>query len=291
MTSAKNPSVIEPVAEESQESKPVVEPAVVALSPIPLPGVAEVAEDNPFSSSGAFALGQRKARALAESTMVPEQYRGNIPNCLIALELSSRIGVSVFAVMQNIDIIHGRPGWRATFLIATVNASGRFTPLRFRWEGEKGTASYGCRAVANDRESGEELIGTVITWAMVHAEGWADKKGSKWKTMPEQMFCYRAAAFWARLYAPELSLGMHTADEQADLGPVIIESQRTVTQAPRQFGHPLSRERPAPAPAARTASKPDANQDAETSHEREDGDDPDETADDVDSVLFGEDDQ
>lgn len=285
MTS-KNPPANEPTVDEAQEPKPVVDTPVVALSPIPLPGVAEVAEDNPFSTSGAFALGQRKARALAESTMVPEQYRGNIPNCLIALELSSRIGVSVFAVMQNIDIIHGRPGWRATFLIATVNASGRFTPLRFRWEGEKGTASYGCRAVANDRESGEELIGTVITWTMVNAEGWADKKGSKWKTMPEQMFCYRAAAFWARLYAPELSLGMHTADEQADLGPVIIETQRTVTQAPRQFGHPLARDRPAP--AARVVSKPDVSPEPDAPQEREAGDDHDETEGDIDSVLFGD---
>lgn len=283
----KNPPATEPTVDETQELKPVVvDTPVVALSPIPLPGVAEVAEDNPFSTSGAFSLGQRKARALAESTMVPEQYRGSIPNCLIALELSSRIGVSVFAVMQNIDIIHGRPGWRATFLIATVNASGRFTPLRFRWEGEKGTASYGCRAVANDRESGEELIGTVITWTMVNAEGWADKKGSKWKTMPEQMFCYRAAAFWARLYAPELSLGMHTADEQADLGPVIIETQRTVTQAPRQFGHPLARDRPAP--AARVEIKPDAISEREAGQEREVGDDPDATEGDIDSVLFGD---
>ena len=257
MTNTKN-QVTEPSADESQE------PPVVALSPIPHPGVAEVAKDNPFSTSGAFALGQRKARALAESTMVPEQYRGNIPNCLIALELSSRIGASVFAVMQNIDIIHNRPGWRATFLIATVNASGRFTPLRFRWEGEKGTSSYGCRAVARDRESGEDLIGTVITWAMVQAEGWADKKGSKWKTMPEQMFCYRAAAFWSRLYAPELSLGMHTADEQSDIGPVIIESQRTVPQSSRSIGHPLSRERPAPPDtSAKAPSEPDAIQESD----------------------------
>ena len=31
--------------------------------------------------------------------------------------------------------------------------------------------------------------------------------------MPEQMFMYRAAAFWQRIYAPELSLGMQTIDE------------------------------------------------------------------------------
>jgi hypothetical protein len=62
------------------------------------------------------------AKGLASSSLVPEAYRNNIPNVLIAMELASRVGASVFAVMQNLDIIHGRPGWRATFIIATINA-------------------------------------------------------------------------------------------------------------------------------------------------------------------------
>jgi hypothetical protein len=169
-----------------------------------------------FASEANFTTGQRIAKALAASSLVPDAYRGNIPNVLIAMELANRIGASVFAVMQNIDVIHGRPSWRASFLIATVNASGRFSPLRFRWQGKEGTDSWGCRAVAKDRESGEECVGSLITIGMAKAEGWATKNGSKWKTLPEQMLCYRAAAFWTRIYAPELSLGMQTTDEQDD---------------------------------------------------------------------------
>ena len=169
-----------------------------------------------FASQGNFEAAQRMARAMSTSSLVPEAYRNNIPNVLIAMELAARIGASVFAVMQNIDIIHGRPSWRATFLIATVNASARFTPIRFRFEGKEGTDGWGCRAVAKDRESGEECLGAFITIALATSEGWFGKSGSKWKTMPEQMLMYRAAAFWARIYAPELSLGMHTSDELAD---------------------------------------------------------------------------
>ena len=51
---------------------------------------------------------------------------------------------------------------------------------------------------------------------MAKAEGWYTKNGSKWKTMPEQMLQYRAAAFWTRAYAPEIALGMHTAEEIHD---------------------------------------------------------------------------
>lgn len=170
-----------------------------------------------FASEGNFTAAQRMAKGLSSSSLVPEAYRNNIPNVLIAMELATRVGASVFAVMQNLDIIHGRPGWRATFIIATINASGRFTPLRFRWEGKPGTDAWGCRAVAKDREDDEECLGALITLALAKAEGWSSKNGSKWKTMPEQMLMYRAASFWGRVYAPEKMLGMHTGDEVEDM--------------------------------------------------------------------------
>ena len=54
-----------------------------------------------FSSENAFVSVQRMAKALASSTLVPDAYRGeaNLGNCIIALELSQRIGASVMAVM------------------------------------------------------------------------------------------------------------------------------------------------------------------------------------------------
>lgn len=180
-----------------------------------------------FSSQSNFEAGQRMAKALASSSLVPEVYKGNVANVLIAMELASRIGASVFAVMQNIDIIHGRPSWRATFLIATVNACGRFSPIRFRFEGKPNTDAWGCRAVAKDRETGEECVGALITIGLAKSEGWASKTGSKWKTMPEQMLMYRAAAFWTRVYAPEQSLGMQTVEEAIDVHGYTVEESVT----------------------------------------------------------------
>lgn len=173
-----------------------------------------------FANEANFITANRMANALASSSLVPESYRRSVANCLIAMEIASRIGASVFAVMQNLDIIHGNPSWRAKFLIATVNACGRFTPLRFRFAGTEGTDSWGCRAVAKDVDTGEECIGPLVTIAIAKAEGWATKSGSKWKTLPELMLMYRSAAFWTRLYAPELSLGMNTSEETSDMQPV-----------------------------------------------------------------------
>lgn len=167
-----------------------------------------------------FALTVRQARALAASSLVPQQYRGEdgLANVMVALEIANRIGASPLSVMQSLHVIQGRPSWSASFLIATVNACGRFTPLRFEVVGEDPEKpDYRVRAQAKDKDGGETCLGPWITWKLVKAEKWDSKTGSKWLTMPALMFMYRAAAFWTRVYAPELSLGIHTAEEVQDI--------------------------------------------------------------------------
>ncbi|MEX5343061.1 hypothetical protein [Pseudomonas sp. I2] len=163
-----------------------------------------------------FELMQRIAKAFASSNLVPKQYQGNLPNCMIALDMARRIGANPLMVMQNLYIVHGTPGWSSKFLIATVNTCGRYSTLRYEWCGTKGKDDYGCRAWAVEKETGERLDGIWVTWKMVKAEGWASKNGSKWMTMEDQMFIYRAAAFWQRAYAPDLGMGLITEEEIRD---------------------------------------------------------------------------
>ncbi len=210
---------------------------------------------NPFGSQSAFEASQRMAKALASSSLIPKEYQGNLPNTMIALELAARTGSSPFIVMQNLDIIHGRPSWRATYLIGTVNSCGRFSPLRFVKEGKPDTDDFGCRAVAKDKESGEDLVGALITIGMAKAEGWYAKNGSKWKTMPEQMLMYRAASFWTRVYAPEISLGMATSDELEAApvrlrDPVVVADGKPVDLEAAILAAAKAPAAPASAPAA-----------------------------------------
>lgn len=179
----------------------------------------------------AFNTAVRVAQSLASSSIVPQAYQGNTANVMVAMEYANRTGTSVLAVMQNMDVIHGRPALRATFMIGTVNASGRFTPIRYRWQGEEGTDSWGCRAVAIERESGEECVGPLITIGLAKAEDWYGKRGSKWTTIPELMLMYRAGAWWSRVYCPELSLGMHTTDEIEDMGPRVQAVRQNIAAA------------------------------------------------------------
>lgn len=170
-----------------------------------------------FFNAQAFDLMQRVSRGLSVSDLVPKQYQGNISNCMIALDMAERMGASPLMVMQSLYVVHGTPSWSAKFLIATVNACGRYSSLRYEWQGEPGSNDYGCRAWAMEKSTSERLDGIWVTWRMVKAEGWDAKNGSKWRTMPDQMFIYRAASFWVRAYAPELSMGLNTVEEEVEI--------------------------------------------------------------------------
>ena len=171
----------------------------------------------------AFELIQRQAMMLSKSTLVPKDFAGNVANCAIALNVAKRTRLDPLMVCQNLAIIHGRPSWSATALIGMINASGKFSPLRFIMDDDDNPTS--CYAVARERESGEELKGEKITLDMAKREGWSTKNGSKWLTMPGQMLRYRAASFWSRAYASDMSLGMYTQDEVRDFA----EPARNVT--------------------------------------------------------------
>lgn len=169
---------------------------------------------------------QRMGKMYASATIVPDTYKGNLGNCAIALDMAQRMQVNPLMVMQNLYIVHGNPSFSTKFLISCINASKRFTPLRYEFKGKPGTDDYGCRCYAYetaDTERKDALYGDWITWKMVNAEGWSKKNGSKWATMPDQMFRYRAAAFWQRVYCPEISMGFLTTEEYTDMD--VIESR------------------------------------------------------------------
>lgn len=206
-----------------------------------------------FGNASSFELMQRAAKLLASSTLVPKEYQGNLPNCVIALNMAQRVGADPLQVMQNLYVVHGRPGWSSQFLIATFNQCGRFTAMKFEFFGDSGKDNWGCRAYATEKETGERIVSSDITIKMSKDEGWYTKNGSKWKTMPQQMLMYRAASFLVRAYAPELSMGLQTQEELRDVGEV---PTATVTLAGREPGAlaQLEAELTASAPAGDGAS-------------------------------------
>lgn len=169
-------------------------------------------------SEAEFSLSWRQAKAFSESDLIPKAFQGKIENCLIAMNLAKRLGADPMMVLQNLDIIHGRPSFRASFLIACVNMSGQFSHLRFRFTGEG--MDRECVAHCTERLTGEPIEGPPVSMGMARAEGWLDRNGSKWKTLPDLMLRYRSAAFFARTVCPEITLGLHTSEEVTDMEPI-----------------------------------------------------------------------
>jgi hypothetical protein len=202
-----------------------------------------------FTSGAAWELAQRVAKAFASSTIVPESYRGNVANCLIALEMANRIGASPLLVMTNLYVVHGTPAWSSKFLIASLNQCGRFSAIRYEFLPDR----TGCRAWTVEKATGERIEGPMVTLAMAKDEGWSTKAGSKWKTMPELMLCYRAAAFLIRIYAPEISMGLRTDDEVVDMGPAEVVAPREAKAA--EIGALLNAPPPATPPASPVIAK------------------------------------
>ncbi len=212
-----------------------------------------------FSGIQAFEDAQRIAKALAQSTLIPQQFQGQqgFANCLVALNIARRMQMDPLMVMQNLHIIHGRPSWSSQFIIGLINGCGRFSPLRYEITGKGDTLA--CTAVATELSSGQELRGPEVTMAMAKKEGWATKTGSKWQTMPELMIRYRAAAFWGRLYIPDLLVGIQTQEEVLDIEPVDITpvSGKPAPVVVSELNEKIKQPEAKPAPVTEEASNDD----------------------------------
>ena len=159
----------------------------------------------------------KMASMLSNSTLVPQTYKGNPINCMIAMEMTQRTNFPLLMVMQNLYVIQGKPSWSGQFCTAVVNSSGRFSPLTFVQLTNPDGTLKGYYAKATRLSDGAVCEGSPVDWDMVKKEGWYDKSGSKWKTMPDLMFHYRAAAFFVREHCPDLLCGLQTVEEVQDV--------------------------------------------------------------------------
>lgn len=249
-----------------------------------------------FTARG-FELAIRIGKAFATSNAVPAQFRNftekkvqgsfqlienpaALGNCIVAIETARAVGMSITAVMQQANIIEGKLSWSAQFVIGAINASRRFTPLRFNMKNlGRIEATYKEKQGWNDAKRGFDFVDRkvsvenieCIAWALPHGmtlpaftldqmrqaslldlvraaglpvvesapvsmkmaveEGWYGKSGSKWQTeMRTLMLQYRAGAFFGRIHAPDIVMGMgRTSEEIVDMTTVDVAPDGRVT--------------------------------------------------------------
>lgn len=199
------------------------EQTAISLQPQPTGGLTM------WNDKATMNLAYRTAGMLSKSGLVPENYRNSPENCLIAIDLANRQGLSPMMVMQNLYVVKGKPAWSGSFCAAAINGCGKFTPLEYVFVGEPGKPSEGCFARAVRLLNHSECVSDTITMQMAQDEGWLNKPGSKWKTMKRQMMMYRAASFFARAHCPEVLLGIQTVEEVQDVRGYDSSGKETTT--------------------------------------------------------------
>ena len=208
-----------------------------------LPMTSEITKTNPeaessiYQSTESFEFAQRQAKSLCESDLVPTSYQGQkgLSNCLVALEMSKRMNLSPLTVMQNLNVIHGRPTWSSQFITSNILGCGRFKNFDYVVTGKDDTLAVQCQAIR--LEDNKLVKGTAVTMKMAQKEGWT-RKNPKYQSMPEIMLKARAATFFGRQYIPDLLLGVQTSEEVIDIQPIDVTkgNVEVVQEAKDDFG-------------------------------------------------------
>ena len=144
---------------------------------------------------------------LADSDLVPKDFKGKPANCLIAMQWGAEIGLQPLQALQNLAVINGRPALWGDAVIALVRGS----PLcEYVLESDDGTMAT-CKV---KRRNEPEQVRT-FSMDDAKAAGLMGKAGP-WTQYPKRMRQMRARAFALRDVFPDVLRGLPVAEELMD---------------------------------------------------------------------------
>ena len=185
----------------------------------------------------------RVATSGSGSSILPDVYRGNPANVLIAVNLGASMGLSPAESLYRIAVIKGKPSASAELIAANVRRAGH--KLRVRGDETTCTAQI---IRADDPDFPFE-----VTRDMAWAKGMGLDKNDNYRKQPGTMLQWRAITAVARLACPEALYGVaYTPDELAD------DTRPATASAPvtaAAFAPPAAA--PAPEPEAVDAEQDD----------------------------------
>lgn len=193
--------------------------------------VAAIPAAQPFSLAPRnFDEAWRLAEILADSDLVPKDFRGKPGNCLVAIQWGAEVNLGALQSVQNIAVINGRPSMWGDALIALVRSSPLCESIIETDDGHTAT----CRV---KRRGEPEQVRTFSAEDAKQA-GLQGKQGP-WQQYPKRMRQMRARAFALRDVFADVLKGIPMAEELQD------------TPAERHMGM-VDEVKPDPAPSAPT---------------------------------------
>lgn len=144
---------------------------------------------------------------LADSDMVPKDFKGKPGNCLVAIQWGMEIGLKPLQAMQNIAVINGRPSLWGDAVIALVRSS---PACEYVIETQTETLAT-CRV----KRRGEPEQERTFSREDAKLAGLIGKQGP-WAQYPKRMMQMRARAFAMRDVFPDVLKGLPVAEEVMD---------------------------------------------------------------------------
>ena len=144
---------------------------------------------------------------LADSDMVPKDFKGKPGNCLVAIQWGMEIGLKPLQAMQNIAVINGRPSLWGDAVIALVRSSQLCEYIIEEDDGRTAT----CKV----KRRGEPEQSRSFSMDDAKAAGLLGKQGP-WTQYPKRMRQMRARAFAVRDVFPDVLKGLPVAEEVMD---------------------------------------------------------------------------
>lgn len=178
------------------------------------------------------------AEKLAASGLIPDAYKRNPPNVLVAVEKGEALGIHPIMALEEINVINGRASLSATLMASLARAAGHV--VRTHSEPEQAT----CIIIRSDDPKFEHKV----VWDRKIAEDHGLWGKGHWKKNPALMLEYRAISQCIRKACPEVLAGIkYTPEELVEIAeedrpaPQPQRSTRPApTQEPPQEGDPIA---------------------------------------------------
>lgn len=191
----------------------------------------------PQTMSECNTLGKLMATA---QVMIPQHLQGRPADCTAVAMQAAAWGMNPYTVAQKTHIVSGKLGYEAQ-LVNSVISSSTAIQGRFKYEVVGDWSKIAKKNWLPAEENGLGVrVGAVlhgeeeVTWGdVVYLAPVAIRNSPLWKTNPLQQLKYLALKYWARIYTPDVIMGVYTRDELVNLDENYDPIEREINETPK----------------------------------------------------------
>lgn len=156
-----------------------------------------------------FAELEKFSHFMAMSKFVPKHLREKQADCLAVLLQSMRWNMDPFSVAQKTYFVNDGMAYEAQLVNAIVLSRAQIkTRPKLSWSGEGEDLKCKVSAIFLGEDEPLEFEAEMKTIST--------RNSPLWKQQPKQQLGYFALRAWARLYCPDVLMGVYTKDEMED---------------------------------------------------------------------------